>query len=117
MKSLFIAYVVLELVDGMGKALDFCWKENESHSLNIEERKEEKKEFIVCGIRTLVYGNTRPGLYIVCGISTLVSGNTRPGLHEIMRLEDKQYYQFVIGDNLIVDRIDDLLKVGIALSK
>lgn len=61
-KSLLIACGVLELVDGTGKALGFCWKGKKSYSLKIEERKEEEKKNIVCKIKTLVFGNTRLGL-------------------------------------------------------
>lgn len=45
-RSLLIACGVLELVDSMGKALDFCWKGKKSYSLKIEKRKEEEKKIL-----------------------------------------------------------------------
>ena len=46
-RSLLIAFVVLKLVDGTGKALGFCWKGKKSYSLKIEERKVKKKIYCV----------------------------------------------------------------------
>ena len=50
-----MACVALELVNGTGEALGFCWKEKESHSLKNDERKGERKrrKKIVCGIKGL----------------------------------------------------------------
>lgn len=43
MRSLIIACIALGPVDGTGKVFDLCWKEEKSHSLKNEERKEKKK--------------------------------------------------------------------------
>ena len=54
-RGLFMACVALEFVNGIGKALGFCWKGKESYSLKNEERKREreKKKRFVCGINGL----------------------------------------------------------------
>ena len=88
-RSLTIACVALELVDGTGKALGFCWKGEKSHSLKNEERKEKKN-------------------YYVWNKWALVSCSGTKG---------KTVLSICQGDNLVGGRIDDLLKVGIVLSK
>ena len=95
MRNFFITNVTLELVDSTGKALGFCWKGKENHSLKNEERKKrerKKKIIIVCGIIGLWF----------CVFFLSIKGMTVLPICQ--------------GNNLVGSRIDDLLNVGIALS-
>ena len=90
--SLLIACVMLEFADGMDKAFGFYWKGNESHHLkNVEGKRERKKKR-----KKIVYRIS--GLWF------------RAFFFRARR--ERQCYQFVMGDNLVDGRIDNLLKGG-----